>query len=207
MFVDAVWPQRLVFNRVKQRFVVVSPNNVSGGVGDGILKQLTGSKVFNENGVFPAAYCIGAVGQQFVVFAYRETADVEIGKSFGHFVAIEQDFFFSTLFLFFPNPNRMFFAFVIALHIPVAIQIIRHRLIGRLDAPGDFLKQRILKVFGIFKLCFGVGIFGFEIFNHFRIFALVEPVIIIHTRITVDGQFFRFLLCFRCFHSLLILAV
>ena len=60
-----------------------------------------------------------------------------------------------------------------------------HRVVILLNASLDFLKKLFLKRFRMFQTSFCILVFCLKIGQHLRIFALVEPIVVINTGMAV----------------------
>ena len=90
----------------------------------------------------------------------------------------------------FARVNGVLFAFFVAGDVPVAVEEVRHRLVLLLEARHDLAEQFFFESSRMRRHSVEIGILRFEVFDHFGVIPLIEPVIVIDAGIAMDSQLF-----------------
>ena len=205
---DLTWAQSFVFHAIKQRLVVAGPDQVARSVFDRFANKLPRRQCLDKNGVNPTAHSIDGISQQVVVLAQTDLTDVEKGMAYCQLVAIEDDFFRSFQRVFLTTIDRILLPFLETSVMVIVANLDRHRVVVLLDTTGNFLKQLFLKRFGMLQTSVNILVFSFEISNHIRVFALIEPIIVVNSGMAMHrhcmrmhrGNWWFWILYFIIFH-------
>ena len=109
----------------------------------------------------------------------------------GQHIAVEKDFLLGLQTMFLATKDGVFLPFFEARVMVIIPNLDRHRVVILLNASCDFLKQLFLKRFRMFQTSIGILVLGFKISDNFRIFTLVEPVVVVDTGMTVYRHLMR----------------
>ena len=71
--------------------------------------------------------------------------------------------------------------FLVARVVVIVANLDGYGVVILFDTPRNLLKQLLLKRFSMFQACFLILVFCFEISNNLRVFALVEPIVVVDT--------------------------
>src|SRR5690606_8804413 len=140
-----------------------------------------------------------------IVRTYRYTSYSIVRLTFSHLVYIQKNLLLSIQRTFLTTDLIVLFSFFRTRVVIITVMEIRYRLVLFLDAALHLFEKLILQLFGAGHHRFGIGIFGLKISDNFcGIWSLfevvVQPIIIIYHRISMDNTSIRFDLCYRRLH-------
>ena len=179
-----------VLTRIKNSLVVIRPNGISGNFFDFVGKDFACFQILDLNVVDSPSNNVDAENGQFIVGTDAQTSQLEIRMSFCHFVAIEHDFFFGRKAFLFSGINGVVFSGFESGDVVITIVQIRNRLVVFLNPALHFLEQFLLECLGVGSHFFVIVIFLVQIINHFRIFPVVQPKVIVNSLVAEFFQFF-----------------
>ncbi len=195
-------PPLLGGQRVDQRLVVRHPDEAGQSAGDLIRQELAGGQILDPRREAFRAVVVHRIGQQPAVGAGGDGAQVEV------FLALRQRHFVEDQFVGAAVVDRadgtapplLVFRALLELDPvePVAV-LLRHRLIGFLDAGPHFLEQRVDLPLAPCHPRFEPAIFRFQVLQHglvgdLRITGIAQPCIIVGDGQAMVGEGMR-LLC------------
>src|SRR5258707_4288129 len=87
--------------------------------------------------------------------------------------------------------NRVLFSFLRPREIEISAETVGNGKIRLLDASQHFLIELLLKRFRGLQNSVGVGVFGFQVGNDFRVFFVAQPSVMVDTAVTRPSMFLR----------------
>ena len=105
--------------------------------------------------------------------------------AFGQLVAVQQDFLRCLEAVMLATEDRIFLAFLIPRIMIILADFDRHRIVILLDTSSYLLEELFLKRFRMLQTSFCILVFGLKIGQNLRVFALVEPIVVINTGMAV----------------------
>jgi len=185
---DFIRPEGIVDDRVENGFIVVGPDGVSGGHRDFLGIGFPGLEVLEAELVLTPGERVHAVRQDLVVGADGRPADLEIARSGGHFIAVQEDLLPALKRLGLAAEKRVIPARLETGVVPVAVFKIRDGHVRRLDPPVHLGDQLLLERLGRLQDRLGVGVLGLEVLHDLGIGPLVQPVVLVHPGLAVDRE-------------------